>query len=182
MHHQKSLIIGLFLGLVATPAIASENPLDDFSVGFELNEFHQDFGFGGHITSPFFASDYLALRLRGGISWIQGVVKSPPNAETEWHSYTPIRLGIVNRGYLTETMRVYSEGGALIILPSSAVSEHRAYGGYGVFGFEFLMGKDSPVSYFLELGAQGTGAVATDLEGHPIYANGFVTTDDTGDL
>lgn len=59
------------------------------------------------------------------------------------------------------------------LFPSDAFSSRSVqFGGYGLFGFEFLL--DQHMRYFLEAGGVGTGARADRIEGAPIYSNGFV--------
>ena len=52
-----------------------------------------------------------------------------------------------------------------------------AVAGIGGFGFEFFAPTNTinaPVSYFIEIGGVGSGARATNLDGHPIFLNGFM--------
>jgi hypothetical protein len=70
-------------------------------------------------------------------------------------------------------MRLYGEGGVIVLFPSSEFSsESEVLGGYGLFGFEFFFSHQS--NYFIEIGGIGTGAVADKASGKPIYSNGLL--------
>ena len=72
-------------------------------------------------------------------------------------------------------VRTYAFAGAILVgAPSDLSSTEVNVGGLGGFGFEFLIGRYS--SYFVELGALGTGATADKLVDSPIFANGFLIT------
>jgi hypothetical protein len=73
-------------------------------------------------------------------------------------------------------IRLYGEGGLLLVLPGQSFATERTHtGGYGHFGFEFLMGAPGRqrASYFMELGTVGAEARADRQVGKPIYMNGF---------
>jgi hypothetical protein len=82
-------------------------------------------------------------------------------------------LGMVGvSGVVRNFLRLYGEGGVIMLLPSSEFSnESNVMGGYGVFGFEFHM--DRANNYFIEIGGVGTGATAEKIPTNPIYSNGF---------
>jgi hypothetical protein len=64
-------------------------------------------------------------------------------------------------------MRLYTEAGGVILFPNNDFSDDIAFGGYGLFGFEFFTHRMSPVTYFIEAGGMGTSASAEKLSGAP---------------
>jgi hypothetical protein len=167
--------IALFC-LFAGGISAQENqPVSAFkngtTLGFQLGQFQNDFGFGLNVTSPFFAKGGMAVRVRGNLMYNQHVT---PASETTWAPYGNISAGVVVRGgEIGNFMRLYGEGGLLAILPSSDFSSQGvSLGGYGGFGFEFFMTKF--FNYYIEIGGVGTGATADKLPGKPIFSNGLL--------
>ena len=148
-----------------------ESNINGLSYGFQLNQFQTDFGFGINVTSPYSFNESLAFRLRGNLMFNQ----HPKDGETQWSPYSNVSLGIVSgRTKLGNHLAVYGEGGVISLFPSSEfTTEDFIFGGYGMFGFEFLI--SNHVNYFIELGGVGTGAEADKIPNQPIYSNGFIT-------
>ena len=171
----KVKVFMLIFVLVATGAVAGyaqEKPLNHkLALGFHLNQNQQDFGFGLQITTPYFANRKVAVRLRGSLMWNQHL---NDESITVWSPYSNMSLGVVGiGGEVASFLRLYGEGGVVIMFPSSDFStKSYQFGGYGLFGFEFFM--DSNNSYFIEIGGIGTGAVADKVVGKPIYSNGML--------
>lgn len=142
---------------------------NEFSFGFQLSEYQENFGFGVNVTSPYFANGKIAVRLRGNLMFFEQV----ENQETIWTPYTNLSIGLVGvGGRPCESIRLYGEGGVIFIFPSDKFSsENIAFGGYGLFGFEFFM--SSKTNYFIEIGGIGTGATADNIINKPIYSNGL---------
>jgi hypothetical protein len=140
-------------------------------LGFHLIQNQADYGLGVNVTSPFFARDILAFRLKGNLVWNQHLTNTNI---TTWTPYSNLSLGLVAvGGEMGDFVRLYSEGGALALFPSpNFSSESLVLGGYGLFGFEFFM--DPASSYFIEIGGAGTGAIADKVPGKPIYSNGLI--------
>lgn len=174
----KSLPISsslLFLSFISTASMAA-NEFDPeiyrhASIGYELDRFHNEFGVGMNVTSPFFLDGRLA---------IQGaIIRSSYNAvidnEYTWLNYNTYKVGLVGSHPITSNIRTYGVGGVVYLTPNNQMSDKSSVtGGYGAFGFEFL--QDRRVTYFVELGGIGTGARADKLPGKPIYSNGFLET------
>lgn len=142
-----------------------------FSLGFQLVEQQRDFGLGVNVLSPHFAKDRMALRLRANIMWNQHPTRE---MVTTWIAYPQLSLGVLGYGgTIAGRIRLYGEGGPMVLFPAQAFATSRlAWGGYGLFGFEFFM---SPhFCYVLELGGVGSNARAERLAAKPIYANGFM--------
>ena len=150
--------------------IAQQTPNTGFSVGFHLGQYQDDFNVGLNFTSPYFAGDYMAVRLRTNLMYHQHI----DGLSTTWSPYANLSLGLIGvGGVIAERIRIYGEGGVVTIFPSSEFSnESFELGGYGLFGFEFFMSEF--MNYFLEVGAVGTGARADRLAFNPIYSNGLL--------
>lgn len=138
--------------------------------GFQLSQFQRDFGVGLNITSPYFAKEKIAVRLKGNLMYNENVQKSV----TTWTPYTNLSLGLVGvSGKIGEYIRLYGEGGILGLIPSDKFSSNKfEIGGYGLFGFEFFMKKNC--NYFIEIGGVGTGATEDKIVLQPIYSNGLL--------
>lgn len=136
--------------------------------GFQLNQYQNDFGFGLHYNSPVFWNSF-GLRLKYNLMFHEHLKDSI----TTWTPYSNLSLGLIGfGGMVTPGIRIYGEGGVMLLLPSSSFSSRSVnIGGYGLFGFEFY--PYNSFCYFIELGGIGTGAVADRLPYQPIYSNGF---------
>jgi hypothetical protein len=146
-----------------------------FSIGYNLNQLGKDFGVGFNVNSPYIKGIF-AIKSAMSFQWVE---TADENGAT-WLPYQNIRLGIASSGGTgCECLRLYGEGGAaMLILDPKISSQPTAFGGYGVFGFEFFLGgrENSGMSFFAELGGMGVGAKAEKLPGKPILSNGFVTS------
>jgi hypothetical protein len=152
---------------------AEENPLNKgVGFGFQLNQYQKDFGFGLNLTSPHFAHDQVAVRMRGNLMYYEQLKDN----EYTWTPYTNLTLGLIGvGGYVSENIRLYGEGGVIGIFPSEDFStQNLAIGGYGLFGFEFFMANST--NYFIEIGSVGKGDTADKLPGKPIYSNGLTVS------
>ena len=129
-----------------------------------------NFGLGVELTSPYFLWTRVAVRARAEFVW----------DEVDWNLFYLIKGGLIGvGGYIGENIRLYGEGGLILLFPTTALStDGFAFGGYGQFGFEFLMEAFpwSHFSYFLEMGASGVDFRADKLAGSPKLVNGFATT------
>ena len=158
--------------LTSTETIKSNN----FAIGYNLNEFAHDFGVGVNLTSPYFVKNKLAIKVSENY---QVLSYHDYSGTIMLAGYNNIKAGIVTKApSLNKIMRVYSEGGMVLILCPKAFSDKTLrFGGYGILGFEFFKNTEKDnFSYFIELGAMGAAAVANKLPGAPIYANGFMTS------
>lgn len=159
------------LSLTALSGVrAQEGPIHTgFGFGYQLVNYQQDFGFGLQFTSPCFANQSLAIRLKGNLMYNQNVV----NGQSTWMPYSNVSLGMIGMaGKIGDFIRLYGEGGVVVLLPNSRFSsDDTEIGGYGLFGFEFFFYKAG--NYFIEIGGIGTGASADKIAGSPIYSNGM---------
>lgn len=151
---------------------AQETPLNKgVGFGFQLNQYQRDFGAGLSITSPYFANERVAVRLRGNVLFHEH--PDLEGTETTWTPYSHASLGVIGVVGHIGDIRLYSEGGLICLFPSDAFSSERShFGGYGLFGFEFFFNNRG--NYFIEIGGVGTGAKADKLPGRPIFSNGLV--------
>lgn len=170
----KYLFSAAFIVFLTVLASAQSTVNEGFSFGLNLNQYQRDFGIGLNVTSPSFAGDNLVVRATANLQYLQHVPVEK-TAET-WTGYGAFRLGLANTGAaLADGIRLYGEGGAMLLLPNDEFSDKDAIlGAYGLFGFEFYMHASS--SFFLEAGGLGINAVADQLPNAPIYANGFLVS------
>lgn len=141
-----------------------------FALGFQLNQYQKDFGLGLSATSPYFAHDRVAIRLRGNLMYNEHL----QGDKITWTPYANISIGVVGvTAYVAGSIKLYGEGGFIGIIPSSDFSgKDFVLGGYGLLGFEFYPNRKG--CYFIELGGVGTGATADKVPSSPIYSNGFL--------
>lgn len=146
-----------------------ETNRNGIGIGFQLNEYQNDFGFGINANSPYFLYDNVTVRIRANYMYNQAVIEG----KADWLPYSNFSLGIASGGKrITESIRLYGEGGVIVLLPPDEISSGSSeMGGYGLFGFEFFFAENG--SYFLEVGGVGTGATADKLPTEPIYSNGL---------
>ena len=147
-----------------------------FSMGYNLNDFGHDFGVGINITSPYFANKKVAVKISENFQWLNHI---GADGKYTWTGYNNVRIGMVSGGFmLNNTIRLYGEGGVtFLISPSTITSNTTHAGGYGLFGFEFFINTPkNNLSYFIELGGIGTGAIADKVAASPIYSNGFMSS------
>ncbi|HSI74589.1 MAG TPA: hypothetical protein VK957_01785 [Lunatimonas sp.] len=165
----KALVLSFFI-MISIQLSAQESP-NKLEVGFNLSQYQKDFGFGLHVISPYFIKEKVAIKAGVNLQHLENL----NGTETTWTSYQNIQLGIRSRSVIiSERVFIYGEAGVVTILPNNEFSsESSVVGGYGLFGFEFRPAQR--FSYFIEMGAIGSGATADKLEAKPIYSNGLVT-------
>lgn len=170
MKRSFSLVfIGLFAGILSVTAQETKSVYrTGTGIGFHLNQYQNDFGMGLNINSPYFWHKRMAIRLRTNLMYLEHL----SNEETIWSPYFSTSLGIIGIGGNIGKIRLYGEGGILLLFPNNAFSsENFLLRSYGNFGFEFFMSKGC--NYFIELGGVG-GGVAELIENKPLYGNGFL--------
>lgn len=174
----KKSVLALLLavGFAFTANAQEKEPNCGLSFGFQLNQYQKDFGMGLQVTSPFFAYEKIAFRVRANLMFnehLEGEGFIPNNYTVTWTPYTNVSIGAIGKATdIGDFMRLYGEGGLIAILPNSDFSdEDIVLGGYGLFGFEFFFIPQG--SYFIEIGGVGTGARAEKTLGQPIYSNGL---------
>jgi hypothetical protein len=147
---------------------------NNFSLSCEIGRLDNDFYIGGTLTSSYFLFDAVAVKAGGGLVFRPGVLDG--HASEEWYLYALGKLGLIGANLINEYIRTYGEGGILLVFPNEEFSsEIFQFGGYGLWGFEFFMNgiTESWVSYYIELGGIGTGAIADKMAADPLYLNGF---------
>ena len=168
----KTISIAIAAILLALQMQAQESLNKRFGIGGQVGQHQRDFGIGINITSPYFANQKMAVRLKGNLVWNEHLNS---NSEATWSPYSNLSLGFVQSvAEINNSIRLYGEGGAIFLFPSGEFSSKSIqFGGYGLFGFEFFI--DRHINYFFEAGGVGTGARADKIVGKPIYSNGFLT-------
>jgi len=168
---KKNVLLVLLLVFCMNTLKAQEMPINrGLGLGFQLSQFQRDFGIGLNFTSPYFANEKIAVRLKGNLVYNENI----QNSITKWTPYSNLSIGLVGAsGKIGDYIRLYGEGGILGLLPSNEFSSNQfEFGGYGIFGFEFFMNNTS--NYFIEIGGVGTGAIADKIVYKPIYSNGLL--------
>lgn len=169
---KKSLMLLLFVIYVLN-ARTQHTRDNQFTYGFQLGNFHRDFGFGVHLLTPELLKN-TRLDVRVNVNWLD---HPDQRDESTWSPYVNNQVGVKYSTPVSERIQVYSGGGFVVLYPNSNFSsENFTIGGYGIFGFEFFLSED-PVrrqSYFFEIGGLGTSAVADRVRSKPFYANGLM--------
>lgn len=168
---KKLFLILVLLCMAERPYAQTENINTGHGIGFQLNQYQNDFGFGLQYMTPLFFNS-IGVRAKYNLMFHEHVKDSMMT----WTPYSNLSLGLIGfSGMVSERIRLYGEGGLLLILPSSAFSTSAFdLGGYGLFGFEFFT--TNSFNYFIEIGGVGSGAVADKLTYQPIYSNGLSIT------
>jgi hypothetical protein len=170
----KRFLFSFFVSVAALSAGAqSESSGFDapmgFSAQFSIADSAGDLDFGGGLQSPLLFGA-LAFRLDCYAAWRDGVAGAAGEA---WTPYLIGRLGVLGfGGSVAEGIRLYGTGGLLLALPDPSFSTAAfVLGGFGAFGIELFANRS--LCYFVELGANGIGALAELMPGSPLYLNGF---------
>lgn len=169
---KMTVFLGLLLAAFSANAQQKHNINNGVGIGFQINQFQQDFGFGVQVSSPSFWNNGAVLRLKTNLVFHEHLKQG----QYEWSGYQNIALGLAGYGgWVTENIRIYGEGGLMGLLPSGNFSsESFVLSGYGSFGTELYA---SPgFHYFLEVGVAPTRARADLVPGNPFFHNGFFTT------
>ncbi|SMD42412.1 hypothetical protein SAMN00777080_0962 [Aquiflexum balticum DSM 16537] len=169
------LLMGLFFGSsLSVPLWAQQQlkPNSGLGLGFQVNQFQNDFGFGLNLTSPEILNGNAAFRLKANQVYFEHLL----DGEYVWSGYQNVSLGFVGFGGMVgQSIRLYGEGGLAGIIPSDRFSsESFRLSTYGTFGFEFF--PTPAFNYFLELGVMTSRARADKIAGSPFFSNGFVAS------
>ena len=83
----KNVIQLLILVFCINTMSAQETPINrGLGLGFQLSQYQRDFGVGLNFTSPYFAKEKIAVRLKGNLMFNENV----QNSITKWTPYTNI--------------------------------------------------------------------------------------------
>ncbi|MCF6334720.1 MAG: hypothetical protein L3J12_03150 [Spirochaetales bacterium] len=138
----KKIMLAIGIIFIITTGVFAEKSI---SLGYEIGEIGNDFIMGGRITSPFVFGGSAAARISGDAVW----------NKTDGSSYGFFRAGLIgSSGLINKVIRLYGEGG-MSLLWNADGADRLVFGGYGLFGFEFFTGVNSPLSYFIEMGTLG---------------------------
>lgn len=171
---KKLTLILALLCLMYQFAMAEKG--NNLSLSYEIGRLDNDFYIGGTVTSPYFIYNAVAVKAGGGLVFRPGVLDG--QSSEEWYTYALVKFGLVGANLINDYIRTYGEGGILFAFPNEQFSsEEYQFGGYGLWGFEFFMNgiTDSWISYYIEIGGIGTGAIANRMITDPLYLNGFFT-------
>jgi len=157
------IIIGLS---ISTP---TQGQSSNWRIDYHLTEMSGDFGQGIMIETPSIVKDYFTIKLRGN----QNYLDHDFEGKNRWTDYYTATIGLSSTpSRVSKSIELYGEGGLMTVFPNGDFSESDpSFGGYGLFGFNFLF--DPVFSYFIELGGVGSGSRAELSDNQRIYANGF---------
>jgi hypothetical protein len=101
-----------------------------FAFGVDLADRAGHLAWGVDVTSPYFFWERVAVRLRGELLF----------DNREWNTFFMTKAGLVGvGGKVGKNIRLYGEGGILLVFPHSDFSsEDFVFGGYGHFGMDFF--------------------------------------------
>ncbi|MGB3181807.1 MAG: hypothetical protein WBB45_10485 [Cyclobacteriaceae bacterium] len=146
---------------------------DVWKYGIHFSNWQQDGGGGISISSPFYKG--MSIRVKGQVMIHEYLDDN--SGQTSLASFAASTAGLAfNIGRIGETVRIYGEGGPVVVLPSPEFStDNLSFGGYLVMGSEYIASRSRTyLSYFIETGYVGTLARA-DLDRHSrYYATGFM--------
>ena len=168
MNTVKSLLFTLILlGFANLNLIQAQS--SNWRIDYHLSEMSGDFGQGIMIETPSLVKDYFTLKFRGN----QNYLNYDLEGKNQWTDYYTATAGISSSpSRVSKSIELYGEGGVMMIFPNSDFSDaDPGFGGYGLFGFNFLF--DPVFSYFIEAGGVGSGSRAELSDNERIYANGF---------
>ena len=163
--------------LKAQDTLSPQNKSSHIALGIQMSSFGQDFGWGLHLTSPYFAKERLAVRLSAQYQYYEHVDTSK---NTVWSPYWAFDLGLVSASaVLLDFLRLYSHTGAIVALPNAQFSSKVvAFGAFSKLGIELMFSSNQKAwgSYFIEGGWVGIFSAADKLPNAPIYGNGFLAS------
>jgi hypothetical protein len=153
-----------------TASSTSGSRLKHWSAGLNFDSMGKDFGLGVQVNSPYYWGHW-SVR----IAATEGILQGFPQGATEEEGrfYTSLKLGIFGATeVMSNLMRLYGGGGLVTSIPSSAISSQVQFGGFGGFGFEFLLHPEGCSTFFLEAGGTAGGR-ADNYIGKPNFGTGF---------
>ncbi len=169
----KRTWIGLILLVLGVgTALAQSSRGDDWAADFHYGAATGDFNLGLGVKSPAFAG-VLNASASADVLWKE----SPPpgsasGTASTMTAYSTVRAGInLEADAVGGVGRLYTGFGPILLVPGT-LSSQNAFGGYGLFGFDFWL-PDLASSYFAELGGSITNATADKVAGSPSLQNGF---------
>ena len=150
----------------------------NISLGLQMSSFGGDFGWGIHLTSPYFAKERLAVRVSAQYHYYEHIDTATSN--NTWSPYWVFDLGFVSASTtIKDFIRLYSHNGAVFALPNQNFSDKPiAFGAFSKLGIELMFNAEKKAwgSYYIEGGWIGIFSVADKLPTKPIYGNGFVVS------
>jgi hypothetical protein len=166
----------LLLSIAAASAVLAQEPPMGRSLGINMNQALSTYGMGINISLPL-SGDLFSFRGSANIMGLQAVPDALAD-RSHLYGYEMIRLGVLGRYMWYDYVKLYVEGGPLLMLNNSLVTSRKiSMGGYGLAGMEYRLRTGhyflGHCWVFLEGGGIGTGAHADRLIGSPAYANGL---------
>lgn len=167
---KKVTFLSVLFSILLLPGMLDAQTREPVKLGFQINQVQGDFGLGLNLTVPIIR-DRLTLRLAGSNQWLAAFDET----ETRNFVYQTLRLGATGAWLTTQAMRVYAEGGTMVVFPNAeASSTDMQFGGYGLFGFEFFLKEALGSSLFIEIGGTTSGVQADLLPNSPAFGSGLL--------
>lgn len=171
VYKTKYFILFLLFSAFSTHVFAQKKELNyrtGWIIGYQLNEFGDDFGVGLTLLSP-----QMYKRFHINVSYDYQYLRYQTIIEEDWKPYQQLRLGFITKSPLIKgKLDVYGGGGLLVgFLPNSMDSEKVRFGGSGTFGFSLYWYEG--FTYFFEMGGTGGLGSASKLNGKPLIGNGL---------
>lgn len=140
-------------------------------VGYQLNDFSDDFGIGLHVITPRFIGN-THLRISYDYQWLEYM----NNNADDWEPYQQVRVDAISKYPIIEKrLLVYGGGGFVVgFLPSKMSSTSVGITGSGTFGLEMFWSPS--FSYFLEMGGTGSVGTSDKLSQNRIIGSGFYSS------
>lgn len=159
-------------------AADSKGASQGFSIGYDVGSIANGMAMGARVGSPTFFHDIFRVTAKAHLGFAQNVI---PEGKTEakWPLYGLYRLGLQGGVFIPNLpIRIMSSAEIAVVTPQSTIASKKAIIGMaGGMDIEFFM--DSARSHALVLNMGGIGLFspsADNLQGHPTFANGFMTS------
>ncbi|MFA0964648.1 hypothetical protein AB9P05_22770 [Roseivirga sp. BDSF3-8] len=174
---KTALSLTLFLSFCASALAQGRAALveedDVWKYGIHFSNWQQDGGGGLSISTPFYKG--LAFRFKGQLMIHEYFNQT--TGETNLAQYAGGSAGLAFIvGRIGETVRIYGEGGPVVVIPSEELSNSNSkFGGYALLGSEWIASRSRTyLSFFIETGYVGTLARADLAPRSPYFATGFM--------
>jgi hypothetical protein len=172
--NMKYLFLLVFsFGLTQIASAQGTEESDVWKYGLHFSNWQQDGGAGISVSSPFYQG--MAIRLKSQMMVHEYLNDNTGQTSLAYYAATSAGLAFVI-GRIGETVRIYGEGGPVMVLPSSEfTSDNLTFGGYLIMGSEWIASRSRTyLSFFLETGYGGTLARADLARNSPYFATGFL--------
>jgi hypothetical protein len=171
--------IKLFILLsLSSPMLHAQNSTEfneKWSLGYQLNEIENNFGYGVHLQTPLLFHN-ASLKWRINRQYFS-LIDTNDQSE-DWLPYYNSMLSMVFYGENHGNIQAYSESGFALTIPPSEFND-RAVGlkGFGLFGMRVFL--NSSFAFFFEaggIGGSGSGnynSISYNIDSGFFFSSGF---------